>query len=208
MKYHDISVSITAEMPVYEGDPPVSMTLLSSIERGELYNVSLLSMSAHTGTHVDAPLHFLRDGRAVDEIPLDILIGPALVIEVPGHEQILRDMLSSARLGGEQRILFKTSNSSLWNKKTFRKDFVYIAESAAQYLVEIGVKLVGIDYLSVEKFGATDPVTHLTLLKAGIVILEGLNLSAVKPGRYELICLPLRLRGAEGSPCRAVLVEK
>jgi len=208
MTYHDVSELISAEMPVYEGDPPVNIALSSSIERGDPYNVSRLTMGAHTGTHVDAPLHFLRNGKAVDEIPLDILIGPALVAEFPGRKEISRDALDSAHLRGEQRVLFKTSNSSLWSEKGFRKDFVYMAGSAAEYLVEVGVKLVGIDYLSVEKFGATDPITHLTLLKAGVVILEGLNLSAVKPGRYELICLPLRLRGAEGSPCRAMLVEK
>ncbi len=208
MTYHDVSALISAEMPVYEGDPPVSITLSSSIERGAPYNVSRLTMGAHTGTHVDAPLHFLESGKAVDQIPLDILIGPALVVELPGQAEISRDTLNSARLAGEQRVLFKTSNSSLWNERRFCKDFVHITGCAAQYLVEIGVKLVGTDYLSVEKFGATEPVTHLTLLRAGIVILEGLNLSAVKPGHYELICLPLRLRGAEGSPCRAVLVEK
>lgn len=208
MTYHDISAPITSEMPVYEGDPPVSITLSSSIEKGAPYNISHLTMSTHTGTHIDAPLHFLRNGKAVDEVSLDVLIGPALVVELIGQREISREALNSARLAGEQRVLFKTSNSSLWNERGFRKDFVHMTESAARYLVEIGVRLVGIDYLSVEKFGTTDPITHLTLLKAGVVILEGLNLSAVESGRYELICLPLRLKGAEGSPCRAVLVEK
>ncbi len=208
MKYHDVSVPISAEMPVYEGDPPVSITLSSSIDRGDPYNVSQLSMGAHTGTHVDAPLHFFRHGKAVNEIALDILIGPARVLEVSGSEEISRDALVSARLSGEQRVLFKTSNSSLWRGKGFRKDFVYIAGNSAQYLVEMGVRLVGIDYLSVEKFGAADPVTHLALLRAGVVIIEGLDLSAVKTGRYELICLPLCIQGAEGSPCRAVLIER
>jgi arylformamidase len=208
MKYHDVSVPISAEMPIYEGDPPVNIGLSSSIEKGDLANVSRLTMGVHTGTHVDASLHFLRNGTTVKEIPLDILIGPALVVEVADSKEISREALVSVSLVGEQRVLLKTSNSSLWREKGFRKDFAYIAGSAAKYLVEIGVRLVGIDYLSVEKFGATDPVTHLTLLRAGVVIIEGLDLSLVEAGRYELICLPLCIQGAEGSPCRAVLIER
>jgi arylformamidase len=208
MKYHDVSVPISAEMPVFEGDPPVSIALSSSIERGDPCNVSQLTMGAHTGSHVDAPLHFLRDGKPLNQISLDILIGPARVVEVEGAKEISRDALVAARIAGEQRVLFKTPNSSLWREKGFQRDFVYVTGNAAKYLVEIGVRLVGIDYLSVEKFGAADPVAHLTLLKAGIVILEGLNLSMVKAGHYELVCLPLCIEGAEGAPCRAVLIER
>jgi arylformamidase len=208
MKYHDISVPIHVGMPVYEGDPPCEITLFSSIRRGDIANVSRLSMGTHTGTHIDAPFHFLNDGKAVHEIPLDILIGPALVIEIAEANAISRDALGSHHLEGEKRVLLKTSNSSLWREEEFRKDFVYITEDAAGYLVDIGVNLVGIDYLSVERYGTLNPLTHLTLLGAGVVVIEGLDLSGVKPGRYELICLPLRIRGGDGSPCRAVLAEK
>jgi arylformamidase len=208
MKYHDVSVPIHAGMPIFEGDPSVETSPFSSIGKGDLANVTQLLMGTHTGTHMDAPRHFLDNGTTVDEIPLDILIGPAEVTELAGIRGISRDDLASANLEGEERVLFKTSNSRLWREPCFRKDFSWIAGDAARYLVEIGVKLVGIDYLSVERYGASEPVAHLTLLRAGIVIVEGLNLSEVKPGRYELICLPLLIKGGDGSPCRAILVER
>ena len=208
MKYHDISVPIHAGMPVYEGDPPVEITLFSSIANGDPANVSRLSMGAHTGSHVDAPLHFLSDGKAVNNIPLDVLIGPALVVEFKGAVSISRSDLAAAKLEGEERVLFRTSNSGLWRKERFQKEYIYISEDAAEYLVELGVSLVGMDYLSVEQYGAARPATHLKLLGAGVVLVEGLNLSEVQPGCYNLICLPLLIRGGDGSPCRAVLIEK
>ncbi len=208
MRYYDISVPITADMPVFAGDPPVEITRYSSIEKGDLANVSRLVMGAHTGTHIDAPLHFFRSGRAVDEIPLDNLIGPATVVEVPEAQEISREVVVRAELTGKQRILFKTGNSWLWDKKTFQKDFVSLSSQAAEYLVGAGVKLVGIDYFSVERFGAPEPLAHRALLGAGVVVLEGINLSAVRPGHYELICLPLCIRDCDGAPCRAVLVER
>lgn len=207
MRYYDVSVPITAGMPVYEGDPPVQISVLSSIARGGIANVSQLVVGAHTGTHVDAPLHFIDGGSAVDEIPFDVLIGPALVVELETSGEISREVLVACDCEGQRRVLFKTSNSLLWRALEFRRDFAYLTADASEYLVEIGVRLVGIDYLSIERFGATEPRTHRTLLGAGVVILEGLNLSAVKPGRYQLICLPLRIRGGDGSPCRAVLIE-
>ncbi len=194
---------------MYEGDPPVEIALSLSIERGDQANVSRLHMGAHTGTHVDAPRHFIDGAAAVDEIPLDALIGPARVVDLTGVSEITRDALSSAGVEGHERILFKTANSLLWREGGgFRRDFVYITESAAGYLAEIGVRLAGIDYLSVEKFDAPTPVAHKTLLAAGIVILEGLDLSGVGQGDYELICLPLLIKGCDGAPCRAVLVKK
>jgi arylformamidase len=206
--YHDISVPIRAGMPVYEGDPPVEIALFSSINKGDPANVSRVSMGAHSGSHVDAPFHFLNDGKTVDEIPLDVLIGPASVVEFTGTGRISRSDLATTHLEGNERILFKTSNSGLWRKDEFHKEYIYISEDAAEYLVEIGIKLVGIDYLSVEQYHAAGHATHLTLLRAGVVLVEGLNLSEVQPGRYELICLPLLIRGGDGSPCRAILVER
>jgi arylformamidase len=208
MKYFDISTPIHAAMPVYEGDPPVEVTLSSSIENGDPANVSRLLMGAHTGAHVDAPRHFIDGAAGVDEIPLDALIGPAQVIDLTGDGEISRDALLSADLKGRERVIFKTSNSSLWDEIGFRKDFTYVTEDAAAYLVQIGVKLVGIDYLSVEKYGAPAPIAHTTLLGAGVVILEGLNLSGVRPGGYGLICLPLLIKGCDGAPCRAVLARE
>jgi arylformamidase len=207
MKYYDISVPICPGMPVYEGDMPVEMTSTSSIEKGDPYNVSRLFLGTHTGTHIDSPLHFIRRGKSIDEIPPDTLIGRAAVVEVADPVEIKRQELTAAQLKGEKRVLFKTRNSLLWREKGFQKDFVYMAEDAARYLIQIGVKLVGIDYLSVEKFGSADSIVHRTLLGAGVVVVEGLNLLEVGPGNYELICLPLRIAGGDGSPCRAVLIQ-
>ncbi|MBI5117136.1 cyclase family protein [Candidatus Poribacteria bacterium] len=207
MKYYDISVPICAGMPVYEGDTPVEVISASSIEKGDPYNVSRLFLGTHTGTHIDAPLHFIKGGKSIDEIPPDVLIGRAAVVEVTDPVEIKHQELATAPLKGEKRVLFKTRNSRLWREKEFRKDFVYIAEDTAGYLIQAGVKLVGIDYLSVEKFGSADSVVHRALLGAGVVVVEGLNLSEVEPGSYELICLPLRIAGGDGSPCRAVLIQ-
>jgi arylformamidase len=205
MKYHDITTPIYAGMPVYEGDPPVEISLIQSIKRGDSCNVSRLLMGAHTGTHVDAANHFIDDTGGVDEIPFDTLIGPVRVIDLSGIEAISADTLAGVNLGGVDRLLFKTSNSRLWNDEGFRKDSAYLTGDAAERLVEAGVKLVGMDYLSIEKFGAAPATAHLALLGAGVVILEGINLSEVEAGEYGLICLPLPIKGCDGSPCRAVL---
>ncbi|MBI4832363.1 MAG: cyclase family protein [Candidatus Lindowbacteria bacterium] len=207
MKYYDITVPIRAGMPVYEGDPAVEITSISSIAKGDPCNVSRLILSTHTGTHIDAPLHFIKDGNSIDEIPMNILVGRAVVVEITDPIEISRQALIAAPLKGERRVLFKTSNSNLWKENDFQKQFVYMAEDAAKHLVEIGVKLIGIDYLSVGRFGSTTFATHLTLLDAGIVVVEGLNLAGIEPGNYELVCLPLRIAKGDGSPCRAVLIE-
>jgi arylformamidase len=208
MKYHDVTVPIHPAMPVFQGDPPVEISRFLSIEKGDAANVSSLRMGAHTGTHVDAPLHFVDGARGVDGIPLETLIGPARVVDLAEAREISSQTLADIDLKGVERILFKTSNSSLWSEGGFKKDFVYITGDAAEALVNAGIKLVGIDYLSVEKFDAATPSAHIALLEAGIVILEGLNLSKVGPGEFHLICLPLLISGCDGSPCRAVLVEE
>ena len=205
MKYCDITTPIHAGMPVFEGDPPVEISRTHSISGGDRSNVSRLLMGAHTGTHVDAPSHFFDGARGVDEIPLDILIGPVKVVDFSGADAISADMLAKAELGGAERLLLKTSNSRLWSKAGFTKNFTYLTGDAAEHLVAAGVKLVGIDYLSVEEFGATDATVHLALLGAGVALLEGIDLSKVEAGVYGLICLPLPITGCDGSPCRAVL---
>ena len=208
MKYYDVTVPIHPAMPVYEGDPPVEISRFLSIEKGDQANVTRLSMGAHTGTHVDAPLHFVEGAKGVDAISLDVLIGKAKVVEFADAKEISSDNLDKGAMNGARRVLFKTSNSALWSKGKFQKDFVHITKCAARRLVGLGVELVGLDYLSVEKFGSPWPETHLALLEAGVVILEGLDLSAVAPGNYTLICLPLRIRGCDGAPCRAVLIDE
>lgn len=208
MKYYDITVPIHAGMPVYGDDPPVEISRTHSINSGDPYNVSRLLMGAHTGTHVDAPSHFVDGAGGVDEIPLEVLIGPVKVVDLSSVSVVSADALAGAELNGAKRLLLKTSNSRLWSETGFRKDFVYLTGDAAEYLVAAGVKLVGIDYLSVEEFDAAPASAHLALLGAGVVILEGVNLSEVEAGEYKLICLPLPIKGCDGAPCRAVLVDE
>ncbi|MBN1668150.1 MAG: cyclase family protein [Anaerolineales bacterium] len=210
MTIYDISVPISPTMPVWPGDPAVVIERVSQIEAGDNANVSRLALSAHTGTHVDAPYHFLAKGVTLEQIPLDLFVGPADVIELPAVEMITAAELAQAIIpAGSQRVLFKTRNSAIWARgvQEFQTDFVALEQDAAQYLVDRGVKLVGIDYLSVAPFKNSRP-THEVLLQAGVVILEGVNLSEVLPGRYQLYCLPLKLQAVDGAPARAILVDE
>lgn len=201
----DISLPIHARMIVYEGDPSVDITPRLEIARGDAANVSLLSMGSHTGTHVDAPAHFIEGGATVEALPLDVLIGPALVAEVGGAPHIGRSGLEPLPLDGVSRLLLKTRNSALWAKGTFTRDFVALDLEGARYLVERGVRLIGIDFLSIEPFHSPGHPVHRLLLGAGMVVLEGLDLSRVDPGLFELVCLPLPVTGVDGAPCRALL---
>jgi arylformamidase len=201
----DISLPIHDGMVVYEGDPAVSVTAAMSRERGDPANVSLLRLGSHTGTHVDAPAHFLAGTASVDALALDVLVGPALVAELTASRTVERADLAALPLQGHTRLLLKTRNSSLWDRDSFSRDYVALSVEAARLLVERGFRLVGIDYLSIEAFAVTGHPVHTTLLGAGIAILEGLDLRRVTPGVYELLCLPLRVAGADGAPCRAVL---
>ena len=165
-------------------------------------------MSAHSGTHVDAPLHFLEKGASVDRIPLKNLTGRAYLVHLPQVDTITAEVLAAANIPTRtRRVLFKTRNSQHWSKKSneFQTDYVGLSEDGARFLIKKGVKLVGIDYLSIAPYDDVDP-THKTLLKAGVVVLEGLDLSKVSQGRYMLYCLPLKLGGAEGAPARAILI--
>jgi arylformamidase len=207
MKTYDISVPIRGGMPVYEGDPGVEVAAWSSMEKGDASNVSYLHFGAHTGTHVDAPAHFIEGAARLDSLSLDVLIGPARVIRVPEDAtEIDLEFLQSCELEQVERVLFHTRNSALW-EQGFRKDFTHLLPEAAEWLVSRGIKLVGTDYLSIEKFHSGHHRTHLALLSKGVVIVEGLNLSDVPAGDYELICLPLRIAGGagDGAPARAVL---
>lgn len=165
-----------------------------------------LELGAHTGTHMDAPKHFLADGAGLDDMPLDASIGPARVISIAHPQVILPAELEAHRLQAGERVLFHTRNSErCWKNDQFVEDFVYISAAAAQFLVQRQVRTVGIDYLSVGGYVHDAVETHRILLGAGIWLIEGLNLSAVKPGAYELVCLPLRVAGADGAPARAIL---
>ena len=210
MKIYDVSFPISEKTPVYAGDPDVKIEVASSFAKGDHANVTGLCLGAHTATHVDAPNHFIDGTRRVDELELDKLIGRARVVRV--DESV--EAIEPAHLGdleGVERILFKTRNSAFWNtpETGFRTDFTYLSPAAARVLAERGIKLVGIDYLSVERFGSDDFATHITLLEREVVIVEGLDLRAVEAGDYELICLPLKIvsETGDGAPARAVLRE-
>jgi arylformamidase len=202
----DISVPIYSGMVYWPGDPPVRIERIHDLSRGDAANVSKLELGAHTGTHMDAPLHFFADGAGLDELPFEATIGPTRVIPIAHPEVILPEELETHRLRAGERVLFRTRNSErCWKSNQFVEDFVYISAAAAQFLVQRQVRTVGIDYLSVGGYVHDGVETHRILLGAGIWLIEGLNLAEVKPGRYELVCLPLRIVGADGAPARAIL---
>ena len=210
MQIHDVSVAVRASMPVYPGDPGVELEQWAALERGDAANVTMLRFGAHTGTHVDAPAHFIEGAPKVEAMPLDVLIGEARVVKIPSNVRaITREHVTDDVLLGATRVLFRTRNSAFWADagKGFRTGFTYLEPQAAEALVRAGVRLVGIDYLSIEAFGSKDFKTHKTLLGNGIVIVEGLNLDGIEAGVYELICLPLKIAEGtgDGAPARAVL---
>jgi arylformamidase len=210
MPIYDISVPLSAELPTYPGDPGIRIQDWSKLANGDSANVSALSFGAHTGTHVDAPAHFIEGTKKVESLDLEILIGEAEVVHVPEEIRVIDEEFVTANCAaGTTRILFKTRASAFWagNLTDFRTDFTSVDLGAAQALIERGVKLVGIDYLSVEKFGSKNHEVHHALLSHEVIILEGLSLDGVPAGKYELICLPLRLRShlGDGAPARAVL---
>jgi arylformamidase len=210
MQIIDITVPINAETPTYPGDPGIEIQQWAAIRNGDSANVTLLHFGAHTATHVDAPAHFIEGAPRVDAMPLEFLIGPAVVVEIPSDAaSITVEHLRVNDLAGAERVLFKTRNSEFWgdDSATFRTDFTFLETDAAVALVDLGIKLVGIDYLSIETFKSERHETHMTLLSKGIVIVEGLDLRNVVPGQYELICLPLKIATGtgDGAPARAVL---
>jgi len=210
MPIFDVTVPVSNELPTWPTDPSVEISDFCSLSAGDGANVSMLNFGAHTGTHVDAPAHFIEGAAKVESLPLDALIGEATVIEVPAEATAIDEkFVQKNYTPGTERLLFKTRNSAFWNetKPQFHTDFTYLDLPAARWLVEQGIKLVGIDYLSIEKYGSEKHETHLALLSHSVVILEGLNLTGIIPGKYELICLPLRLRSnkGDGAPARVVL---
>jgi arylformamidase len=202
----DISVPLYTGMVHWPDNPPCGIQLTMSIDSGDGCNLSHLSMGVHTGTHMDAPLHFIRGGKSIDTLPFEATVGSARVLEISDPQAVKVAELEPHAIQPGERILFKTSNSTrAWKSDTFVEDFVYISHEAAQYLAEKQAQTVGVDYLSVGGYRIDGPETHRALLGAGIWIIEGLNLSNVQAGSYELICLPLKMMGAEGAPARAIL---
>jgi arylformamidase len=208
--YYDISLPIAPNMPTWPSDAPIVVEPTSRISRGGSSNVSRLGMSSHTLTHVDPPCHFVDRGLTVDHLPLEVLIGPAVVVEPhPEKNLITATDLGQLGLRDAERVLIKTRNSDLWagGPYEFQSDYVSLSRDAAAWLVSKGVKLVGVDYLSVEAYEAPKHPVHHALLDNGVVVVEGLNLSQVPEGRYQLICLPLKIRNGDGAPARVVLVR-
>ena len=210
MPIFDISLTLSPTLPTWPGDPGIELELVESMDKGATANVTRMDMGVHTGTHVDAPHHFLNDGRTVEQLPLEVLTGPCYVLQLPdGVEAITSEVLARCEITSDmKRVLFGTRNSHLWAKGEtgFQTDFVAITEDGAEWLVERGVQLVGVDYLSVAPYEEGAP-THEILLKAGVVVVEGLNLSKVMRGFYELYCLPLKIAGSDGAPARAILIQ-
>ena len=200
-KWVDVSVPIYAGMVHFPDNPSIEIDTIMDVEKGDICTLSRIAMGTHTGTHIDAPIHFLPGGTGAEEVPLDNLVGPARVIEIKDPSAVKAEELRTHNLGVRERLLFKTSNSErCWKTSQFVPDFVSIAEDAASYLVGLDTLAVGIDYLS-----AGSPETHRTLLGAGVVIVEGVNLTGISPGRYELLCLPLKISGGDGAPARVLL---
>lgn len=208
MRIYDVTLTITHDMPVWPGDTPPTLVRTGSIEKGDNANTSEVTLSVHTGTHVDSPDHFMNNGKTVEQLSLEALIGRAYVLYLPGVKQITAAVVEAADIPPRtRRLLFKTRNSEYWAKgvKEFQTDFVGLTEDAAQLLVDRNVRLVGVDYLSVAPYKKSRP-THRLLLEAGVVVVEGLDLSQVSQGRYTLTCLPLKLGGSDGAPARVILV--
>ncbi len=204
-KIYDISVDIQTGMPTFPGDAKYKSRKLKSIEQ-DGYEIHRLTLGNHTGTHVDAPAHFIAGGATITELPLDILNGRVRVIEIFDKEKVGLQEIQNLELESDFRVLLKTRNSSLWkNKKRFQKNYVYLTLDAAKYLAEKDIKLIGFDYLSLEKFGDSEHPIHRYLLGNQVIILEGLNLFEVEAGEYEMSCLPLKLTGLDGAPARVIL---
>jgi arylformamidase len=206
----DVTVPLKEGMAIWPGDVTIKIERRRSMDRGDAANNSAISLGVHTGTHMDAPKHFIKDGKSIDKLPLETSVGPARVIEIKDKISIKPEELKQHNIKKGERILFKTVNSPrCWQTDAFVNDFVFVTRDAAQFLVDAGVILVGVDYLSVgspmDPDKAMRPDTHQILLGAGLYLIEGLNLTAIKAGDYNLICLPLKLMDAEGSPVRAIL---
>lgn len=204
----DVSIPISNNMVYFPGDPKPQISRVYSIESGDVANVSKLILSSHTGTHIDAPSHFIKDGKTVDQIPLEYLIGEVKVFEVYEDNKITREFLESKNIEYGDRIFFKTKNSQYLKRSSeFYEKYVYLTLEAAEFLIEREVKVVGIDYLSIEEFASNDFAVHKSLLSNGVVVIEGLDLSQVCEGKYRYAALPLKLKDCDGAPARVILID-
>lgn len=207
LKVYDVSLVIEPGMPVWPGNAAVVLDTVKSIAQGDSSNVSLLHIGTHTATHVDAPRHFIPGAPGIDSIDPEVLLGPARLVQLPEVRHIDRQQLAELDLKGVTRLLLGTRNSALLKQRKLDMDYAFVSAEAARYLVDIGIRLVGVDYLSIEEYQKQGRPAHHILLEAGVVIVEGLDLSEVPAGDYELLCLPLRLKDADGAPARVLLRE-
>jgi arylformamidase len=208
MKIYDVTLPLSEDMIVYPDDPPFKVERKTTINKNEATsNLSRYSFGSHAGTHVDPPFHFIENGLTVDKLPLELLMGRARVVEVTAP-RIDEAVLEEFDFTVDARVLFKTRNSYLLSRKNFVEDYVYVTPGAARALVSNGIKVVGVDYLSIEKFGDESFQTHKVLLGAGTVIIEGLDLREIEPGDYEMVCLPLKIKDGDGAPARVVLRQQ
>jgi arylformamidase len=205
MKLIDVTVPLDARLPTYPNNTPFTLEAVKRLAHGDSSNVSSLHLSAHAGTHVDAPRHFFDDGPGTDALPLEMLIGRTRVVEITTRTGIAARDFAAHDLSEDVRILIKTANSRLWGSADFHADYIGMTESGAKHLVEHGIKVVGVDYLSVEEFRTPGAPAHHVLLGAGTIVIEGLDLRDVEPGIYDMYCLPLRVVGSDGAPARVVL---
>jgi arylformamidase len=212
MHIYDVTIPISERMPVWPGEQGVQIEALTRIAQGDPVNASRVNISSHAGTHVDAPYRYIQKGLTADRLPLRLLMGPAYVAEVDGLEGNTIEVYDLAKLhfpADTKRLLLKTRNSDLWQSGyvDFERDFIHLAPKTAEWLVKRDIGLIGMDYLSVEAFGTKEPRVHHTLLGAGVVILEGLDLSRVPPGRCELVCLPLKVERSDAAPARVIVIR-
>lgn len=201
----DITHTLQNGMVHWPTDPAFNIEFVKDMEKGDRNNVSYINTGSHVGTHMDAPLHFLKNGKSLDKAPLDVLIGPSRIIEIKNKGLITKEELKNNKIKRGERLIFKTkSSSSRWINNKFKTEFVHFSEDAAEYISSFNPKLIGIDYLSVGSFKDGSKV-HNTLLGKGIWILEGLNLYKIKPGKYDLICLPMKILNSDGAPARVAI---
>jgi arylformamidase len=206
---YDVSVQLSNDLPVWPNGPPIRLESTPHLSKDKSYTIheTFIQISSHMGTHIDAPYHFVENGRRLNEIPLERLVGKATVFEFPGVRSIGERDLRPLNWDAVERVLFKTENSKHWHDGTFYEEFVYLEPEGARFLIERGVQLVGIDYLSIEKFRAERHLTHFALLEKEVVVIEGLDLSRVGPGEYSMVALPLNLLGTDGGPTRVILMN-
>ncbi|MGD8983088.1 MAG: cyclase family protein [Desulfobacteraceae bacterium] len=205
MKLYDATLPIQGGMVTFPGDPPFQIKPFFQRQKGDPFDLALMSMGTHLGTHLDPPAHYLERGTTVDQLPLDALVGSGIVLDMTGRPSVDQKDLEESEMGDHVRILLKTDNGPRLLDSSFHEDYVHLTEDGARYLVRRGVQLVGIDYLSIERYKNPGAPVHHVLLEAGIVVVEGVHLLDIAPGPYEMFCLPLRIKGADGAPARVIL---